>query len=104
VLLKLVVFDLLEHLLPVLVEVGRKPIEHLLKQHTQQIPVHALAVAGLVDHFGRQLGHTPTETRSTGVVHDFFFRQPEVSQFSVALLVQHYIVRLQVPLDHIFGV
>jgi len=101
VLLQLARLDLLEHLLAVLVELWWQPVQHLLQQHAQQLPVHALAVARLVQHFGRQLRHTAAEGRLARVVLDFLLAEPEVRQLGMALLVQHHIVRLEVALDDV---
>lgn len=55
----------------------------------------------LVQHFRRQVSNTATETSRTSVVSYVFLGQPEVSEFGMALFVQHHVVRFQIPLDNI---
>jgi hypothetical protein len=104
VLLQLVVFDFVEHLVPVLVEVGRDAVQHFVEQDSEQVPVDTFAVARLVEHLGRQVGDAAAETGGLRVVVDLLLAQPEVGQLGVALPVEHHVVRLEVSLNDVLRV
>lgn len=82
--------------------VRRYADEHFVEHDAEEVPVDGFAVAGFSQHFGSQVGDGAAEGPSAGgVLHDAFLRKPEVSEFAVAVLVQHYVVRLQVSVDDV---
>lgn len=93
VLLQFVRLDLVKHFLSVLVELRRDSVQHFIEQHSQQLPVHTLPVATLVQHFRCQIRHTAAEGRGVRVVVDLLLTEAEVCQLGVSLLVQNHIVR-----------
>lgn len=60
-------------------------------------------MTGLLEHLRCQLRHTPAEGLSDVVVVNALLRQAEICQTRMTVVVQHNVVRLQVPVyDLIF--
>lgn len=58
-------------------------------------------MAGLLQHFRSQIGHWATEWLRCLVVQNTFFRETEVSQQDMALLIQNYVVWFQISEDDV---
>lgn len=53
-------------------------------------------------HFGGEVGHRSTEGPGTGVgVEHSFLGESEVGEEGVSILVEHYVLRLEVPEDDV---
>ena len=88
--------DVLEELVLRVRVVGGDADDQLVEQHAQQVPVHHATVSDAVQHLRGQVRQTPAE-RPAHVVPHALLRQSEVRQQGVPVLIQHHVLRLQVP-------
>mmetsp|Transcript_15445 Transcript_15445/g.34065 ORF Transcript_15445/g.34065 Transcript_15445/m.34065 type:complete len:291 (-) Transcript_15445:1126-1998(-) len=94
--------DLLEHGLAVAAVERRQACDHLVQQRPQGPPVHRPAVPLSSQHLGRNvLGRAAEAVRPRGVVAHPLFREAEVGQPHVAVLVQKDVFGLQVAVNDV---
>ena len=83
---------------------GRHPLKHLIKQHPHQIPVQTHIMPLLPDHLRCQIRIRPTKRLRQIPSLEPILRQPKISDLCMPLIIQHHILRLQIPKDHPSGV
>ena len=94
-----VVCDGWEKFLLILSIERRLPHQHLVEEDSVGPPVHTGAVGLVVDDLGRDVVRSPTERLRHRAVSDPFLAHPKVGYLDVALLVEHDVVQLEVPVD-----
>ena len=77
--------------------VRRDADEHFVEEDAEKVPINGLAVALPSEHLRSEVSGRSAETTSLSIVHHAYFREAEISQQSVTVLVIDNVVRLQVP-------
>lgn len=76
------------------------PRQHLVQHETETVPVHRVPVILISDYLRRQVFRRPTETfRAPLRVFQARLGQAKVCQANMALLVDKYILRLEIAID-----